>query len=90
MCLLILQGIRLRSDHTLCLSLDADTYVGRTTYNLDAAQATGAQTAWVSDAIFGFWNLFLQFTEMWQGGDQWKKNVWFSRHVENLSFPISF
>lgn len=39
-------GIRLRSQHTLCLSLDADTYVGRTTYNLNAAQATGAQTAW--------------------------------------------
>lgn len=40
--------------HTLCLSRDANIYVGRTTYNLSAAQATGAQTAWVSDTIFGF------------------------------------
>lgn len=39
-------GIRLRSMHTLCLSRDANIYVGRTTYNLNAAQATGVQTAW--------------------------------------------
>ncbi|MEJ1277143.1 hypothetical protein NN561_008056 [Cricetulus griseus] len=38
--------IHLRSEHTLCLSLDAAIYVGRTTYNLNVVQATGAHTAW--------------------------------------------
>lgn len=39
-------GIHLRSEHTLCLSLDAAIYVGKTICNLSVVQVTGAQTAW--------------------------------------------
>lgn len=39
-------GIRLTSSHSFWLFLDAAIYVGRITFNLGAAQDTGAQTAW--------------------------------------------
>lgn len=39
-------GTPSRSEHTLCLSLDAAIFARRTTSSLSAVQATGAQTAW--------------------------------------------
>lgn len=39
-------GIHLASGPTFWLFLDAATYVGRITYNLNVVQDTGAQTAW--------------------------------------------
>lgn len=104
MSLFTLEGMPLWSDHTRCLSLDAATSVGRTTSSLSAAQATGAQTAWVSGKHPSWiWILASRCPVRWKIEKKENKNVskrrmsapfsgkaHFCQDVENCSCPLSF